>query len=378
MGGFVINGSRADDGTGLSISNAGDLNGDGLADIIIGNPKATPPSDFFREGAGVAYVVYGKSDGTAVDLSDVAAGTGGFAIKGAYGESFIGIRAFLGEEAGSAVSSAGDVNGDGIDDVIVASSDRISVVFGKNNNMAVELSDVAAGTGGFVINGIDARDTSGQLVSNAGDVNGDGLDDVIFSVPGSMTDKGESYVVFGKTDGQALELSDLASGTGGFMINGIDAGDRSGVSISNAGDVNDDGLNDIIIGTWADESYVVYGKADGTAVELSEVAAGTGGFVINGIGAPVSNAGDVNGDGLDDLIFGATNYSGPGESYVVFGKSDSTAVELSEVSQNPTNLSSNATIVIHGKTIAIDLSSYYDGSTNDYYGAAAAVAAGNK
>jgi flagellin len=110
--------------------------------------------------------------------------------------------------------------------------------------------------------------------------------------------------------------------------------------------------------------------------------------VINGIvkndqvGRSVSNAGDVNGDGLDDVIIGASNgganpngYNGHGESYVVFGKTDGTAVELSEVSQNSSALSSNATIVIHGKTIAIDLSSYYDGSTNDYYGAAAAVAA---
>ncbi|MDB2417611.1 flagellin, partial [Paracoccaceae bacterium] len=131
---------------------------------------------------------------------------------------------------------------------------------------------------------------------------------------------------------------------------------------------------------------VVFGKTNGTAVELSNIASGTGGFVINGIdtndrsGYSVSNAGDVNGDGLDDLIVGAygTDPNGnyhAGESYVVFGKTDGTAVELSEVSQNSSALSSNATIVIHGKTIAIDLSSYYDGSTNDYYGAAAAVAA---
>jgi flagellin-like hook-associated protein FlgL len=129
----------------------------------------------------------------------------------------------------------------------------------------------------------------------------------------------------------------------------------------------------------------VFGKADTLAVDLSDVAAGTGGFVMNGIdqgdysGSSVSAAGDVNGDSLDDVIIGAfgadPNGSDSGESYVVFGKTDGTAVELSEVSQNPTNLSSNATIVVHGKTIAIDLSSYYDGSTNDYYGAAAAVAA---
>ena len=186
-----------------------------------------------------------------------------------------------------------------------------------------------------------------------------------------------------------------ADDTGGFVINGIDRLDRAGYRVSNAGDVNGDGLDDLIIGAYnadpngnsiAGESYVVFGKTDGTAVELSDVTAGTGGFVINGIdasdfsGYSVSNAGDVNGDGLDDVIVGAygADPNGKiyaGESYVVFGKTDTDAVELSEVSQNPPALSSNATIVIHGKTIAIDLSSYYDGSTNDYYGAAAAVAA---
>ena len=108
------------------------------------------------------------------------------------------------------------------------------------------------------------------------------------------------------------------------MINGIDAADYSGRSVSNSGDVNGDGLDDLIVGAYgadpngnsqAGESYVVFGKADGTAVDLSDVTAGDGGFVIHGIGErenvgdAISNAGDVNGDGLDDLIFGADNIS---------------------------------------------------------------------
>ncbi len=82
-----------------------------------------------------------------------------------------------------------------------------------------------------------------------------------------------------------IELSDVAAGSGGFVINGIDPGDYSGVSVSGAGDVNGDGLADLIVGAYladpdgnssAGESYVVFGKADGTAVNLSDVAAGTG------------------------------------------------------------------------------------------------------
>jgi hypothetical protein len=136
---------------------------------------------------------------------------------------------------------------------------------------AIELSDVAAGTGGFIINGIDAYDNSGFSVSGAGDVNGDGLADLIVgayrAAPAGTSNAGESYVVFGKNTGSVVNLSDVASGTGGFIINGIDANDISGNSVSGAGDVNGDGLADLIVGAkYADpagnsnagESYVVF------------------------------------------------------------------------------------------------------------------------
>ena len=142
------------------------------------------------------------------------------------------------------------------------------------------------GSNGFVINGIDERDRSGFAVSRAGDVNGDGIDDVIIgardAAPNGKSGAGESYVVFGQRSGfsSTLELSEL-DGSNGFVINGIDAGDLSGFSVSRAGDVNGDGIDDVIIGARdaapngksdAGESYVVFGIASNTAPTANDDA----------------------------------------------------------------------------------------------------------
>jgi hypothetical protein len=157
------------------------------------------------------------------------------------------------------------------------------VVFGTAGSVAIELSDVEAGTGGFVINGVLADDEAGRSVSTAGDVNGDGLADLIvgahFDDP-NASKAGASFVVFGKATTTVVELSDVEAGTGGFVINGVGTDDQSGRSVSDAGDVNGDGLADLIVGAYHDDpggragagaSFVVFGKATTTKVELSDV-----------------------------------------------------------------------------------------------------------
>jgi Ca2+-binding RTX toxin-like protein len=322
VGGFVINDISGDIVSGWSVSGAGDVNGDGLADLIVGAPYADPNS----YDSGASFVVFGKADGAVVDLPDVEVGTGGFVINGISAS----------DQSGRSVSSAGDVNGDGFDDLIVGAgyadpngdhSGASFVVFGKADGSVVELSDVVAGSGGFVINGVSVGDWSGWSVSGAGDVNGDGFDDLIvgaFNDDPNGVSSGASFVVFGKADGGVVELSDVEAGTGGFVINGVSAGDWSGFSVSGAGDVNGDGFDDLIVGAppfySAGTSYIIYGKADGGLVELSNVAAGVGGFVIDGVSAgdrsgfSVSGAGDVNVDGFADVVVSNAN-----KTFVVFG-----------------------------------------------------------
>ena len=160
------------------------------------------------------------------------------------------------------------------------------------------------GTNGFQISGEAADDQSGASVASAGDVNGDGFDDLIIGAFGADPNgsySGASYVVFGQAGGFAAEidLSDL-DGTNGFQISGEAAYDQSGSSVASAGDVNGDGFDDLIIGapgadpngSYSGASYVVFGQAGGFAAELDlSDLDGTNGFQING-GDPASQQHD--------------------------------------------------------------------------------------
>ena len=344
--GFVLNGVDTDDFSGVSVSGAGDVNGDGFDDVIVGASFADPNGN---PGAGESYVFFGQNGGgsASFDLNTLN-GTNGFVLNGVA----------AGDGSGASVSGAGDVNGDGIDDLIIGASradpngngaaGASYVVFGANGGFSAALDlSVLDGTNGFAINGVDAADFSGGSVASAGDINGDGFDDVIIGArsadPNGNSNAGESYVVFGAIGGFSAVLDLFAlNGTNGFKINGIDSNDVSGSAVSGAGDVNGDGIDDLIVGanfadpngnTGAGESYVVFGQTGGfsSSFDLSTLD-GTNGFVINGIdvfdfsGGGISAAGDVNGDGIDDLIIGASSAdpngnSRAGETYVVFGQS---------------------------------------------------------
>lgn len=355
--GFRINGETTADLSGVSVSSAGDVNGDGFDDLIIGASRADPNGS----ASGASYVVFGKAGGFAANLNLSALnGRNGFQINGEFRYDYSGIS----------VSSAGDVNGDGFDDVIVGArgadpngslSGASYVVFGKAGGFSANFNlSSLNGSNGFQINGANRYDGSGISVSSAGDVNGDGFDDLIVGANNADpngANSGASYVVFGKAAGFAanLNLSSLNGGNG-FRLSGESQYDNSGISVSSAGDVNGDGFDDLIIGADRNDphgsesgsSYVVFGKARGFNANLNLSSLnGSNGFRMNGeasydnSGNSVSAAGDVNGDGFDDVIIGAVfadpNGVESGASYVVFGKAGGFAASLNLSSLNGTN-----------------------------------------
>jgi hypothetical protein len=329
-----FDGARSNDHVGWAIAVAGDVNGDGHADVIIGAPSARSAPG--RRG-GAAYVVFGPfSPGEEIDLGSL--GARGFEMRATPKRS--------GWLTGYSVAAAGDVNGDGLGDVIVGEPSaqaedegrlvtpgRAYVVFGRRRPHDIDLASL--GAGGITLTGRVQffPDAFGWQVAGVGDVDGDGLADVAILAPGNpgyenRYTPGRAYVVFGRRAPGAITMRRL--GRHGFRLAGD--GELLGANaIGGAGDWNGDGRADVAVtGYNANHGegavYVVYGKRYRRDVRVAHLG-GDGLWIRGGQGAPpyrlsnpaLAGGADANGDGRPDLVVGEPRNGQGGAAWLVAG-----------------------------------------------------------
>ena len=306
----IYDAEAAGDQAGV-ITYGGDLTGGGSPDLLI----SATNNDQNGSNSGAVYVIEAPFAGG--DLADQS--------------SLVIYGPNEGDKAGGGLSSAGDVDGDGIDDILVGvpyadiedDEGAVAVFLGGAHTGTVSSSDAD-----FIYTGNESNGEAGWGLSRAGDQDGDGLDDILASARketvGENASAGVVYMVLGSA--ASGSLSDVAHAS----FEGAAPDDK----ISNNdgyGDLNGDGANDIVIGSNAADdpgdaagaTYLFYGPATGAWSVTSADAIWTGEAAGDAAGAPVNFGADVNGDGMDDLLVGALKNDGTSEdagaAYILFG-----------------------------------------------------------
>ncbi|MEM7782177.1 MAG: DUF4347 domain-containing protein [Planctomycetota bacterium] len=348
------------------VVSAGDFNGDGFEDVIVGDSSV-------NEGAGEAYVVFGDANGlpTNVDVDSLASANGG---DGSAGLLLTGLSED--DRFGAAVASIGDVNGDGLDDILVSATDRDDngdnsgasyVIYGSNSHGAeFDVSTLYSANGGdgsdgAVYKGFTTNDTSGQVIAKVGDVNNDGLDDFAIVSQDADVDghvnAGQTYVIFGSANANAENQLNALNGSNGFTISGSNDYDHLGAQISGGVDVNGDGIDDMVVTSrTADsyemvdngQSYLIYGSNSFDAnINTSDLIVDNGGdgskgTVFHGTdkatgnGSYVSLVEDTNGDGIGEIVMGVG--SDTNVNFTINGATDNFGAEFQIISMKESSV----------------------------------------
>ncbi|MCK5773849.1 MAG: FG-GAP repeat protein [Thermoplasmata archaeon] len=354
-------GENSDDWSGYSVSGGGDINGDGYDDLIIGSPG----NDEYISESGQVYIIFGKRTGwtTDVSLSNADASYHG---------------TLSGENIGLSLSIVGDINKDGYDDIAIGGPGakigddvpgKIYLIFGRSSGWEMDML-LDSPDASFI--GEDHLDYAGSMISGAGDVNGDGFDDMLIGAYGNDDGgdrAGKTYLVFGRPNSwpqeDPLDTKSNASFIGGSVIG------LSGLDVTGVGDVNKDGYDDFMIAEYendtggenAGQTYFFYGKQIGWSLDAmlsgSDVSF-IGEAPHDKCGDGISGDGDINGDGYPDILIGS-----PGNSQTN-GAAGKVYLIYIEWNQNPVFLNTDQILIVEDSPYSVHYSAMdKESSPND-------------
>ncbi|MDW3179674.1 MAG: right-handed parallel beta-helix repeat-containing protein [Acidimicrobiia bacterium] len=312
----------ASDWAGTAVASIGDLDGDGITDIAVG----TNGDDDGGANHGAVWVLFLNADGTVRAEQKISDTAGGFTGTLESGDQF-----------GSALTGPGDIDGDGIPDLVVGarldddggSGRGAAYILFLNTDGTVRAEQKISDAQGGLATTLDTNDEFGHAVEGIGDLDGDGIPDIAVGAWGDDdggSGRGAVYILFLNSDGTVRAEQKISDISGGLAAS-IPDGSNFGVGLGDIGDVDSDGITDLAVGAWNDTDggsargavYVLMLNADGTVAGEQKISATAGGFggtldASDDFGAGVSGIGDVDGDGTPDLAVGAPRDDDGGSS----------------------------------------------------------------
>jgi len=351
---------------GFSAANIGDFNGDGIEDIVVGAPH----DDDGGIDSGAIYILFLNKDGTVKSYQKISASEGNFKGKLDAGDNF-----------GKAVANVGDFDEDGIADLAVGAywdddgdinSGAIYILFLNKDGTVKSYQKISASEGNFV-NVILAGDCFGNAITSLGDFDGDGITDLAVGAhnnysPGTKAERiGAVHILFLNKDGTVKSSQEISDTEGNFGV--IKPNDSFGVSVTNIGDLDEDGIADLAVGSYGDSDgginsgaiYILFLNKDGTVKSYQKISASEGNFkgkldAKDLFGDEVISIDDLNGDGITDLVVGAYGdddvsffhslifrHANPdkGAIYILFLNKDGTVKSYQKISASEGNFKGN-------------------------------------
>lgn len=349
--GFAASTLAASDLFGYSVVSIGDLDNDGVPDLAVGVPQ----DDSGGAERGCIYILFMNSDGTVKSQSKIADGTGGLPGSTLSDNSQFGIS----------VAALGDLDGDHVPDIVVGAGAQnsgkgaIYVLFLNTNGTVKSFTKITEGLGGL-LGTLPASAFFGISCTSLGDFDKDGVVDIVVgSAGGGSSLRGAIYLLFLNSDGTVKSQSTISDGAGGLPASTLQANDFFGWSCGSLGDVDGDGVTDIVVGATGDDGgdmanssygavYVILLNANGTLKSNTKIGNGSGGLpdgsltLVEQFGVACTGLGDFDNDGVPDLAVGAVgndtggtgNTAERGAVYMIFLNSDGTIKSHTLLAEN--------------------------------------------